>query len=320
MYERIMKLYVTAMMGDVRSPMPHLVGPPGCGKSSVVQQLADVLKVNLFILNVSRLSPMEVEGVQMPVSPKDKDMHLKMLTATFWTDLREGDILLLDEFLRGFPEVYNALLDILTSRRVGNYRLPKVFIIGASNSTVSYDKALEDRLLHIPVEDPRGSNPKAVQARDVMANLFVNQLGLLPHMTTSTEMSQMLETEVLPMFDILDKFNGRGSGTSVSAQGHSLRNLIGQVQLREIQSPQVLELLDINNRQAMRDNKWQYVVLPHGVQPNTTYRDKARLLPAEKLTPVQLLNRNINLQLIEAEELREFKTKGGTIDDDIFAN
>ena len=159
MLETLLKLYVMAMAGDVRTPVCHLFGPPRCGKSTFAKQLADLVstpdrQVRLHTINVSRISPLELEGVQMP----DKEhARLNLLTATYWSSLRDGDIVLLDEFLRGFPEVYNGLLDILTSREVAGFKLPRVFFIAASNSTVSYDKALEDRLMHLPVPDPRPS-------------------------------------------------------------------------------------------------------------------------------------------------------------------
>jgi MoxR-like ATPase len=156
-----MKLYAMSMAYDVRSPMLHLVGPPGCGKSSVVEELAELLGVGLHTINVSRLSPLDVEGVQMPHTTGDV-MALRMLPATYWTRMKEGDILLMDEFLRGFPEVYNALLDIFTSRKVGSLTLPKVFIIGASNTTVVYDQALEDRLIHIPVLTLASRGPSSI--------------------------------------------------------------------------------------------------------------------------------------------------------------
>jgi len=189
MLETLLKLYTAYMAFDVRSPLPHLIGPPGCGKSTTVELLARMVKVNLHIINVSRLSPLETEGVQMPHGTGE-EMVLKMLPATFWTALKEGDVLLLDEFLRGFPEVYNALLDILTSRRAGAYHLPKVFIVGASNTAIAYDKALEDRLLHIKVDDPR-TNKKAKQK---MADIIVDELGLLPDMAKSQEMQDLLAT------------------------------------------------------------------------------------------------------------------------------
>ena len=152
MLSTILRLYTASRAERVRTPVPHLFGPPGCGKSSFVEQAAKMLGVNLHQINVSRISPLELEGVQMPTEGK-----LELLLATYWNNLKDGDILFLDEFLRGFPEVYNGLLDIFTGREVAGYHLPRVFIAGASNTTTTYDKALEDRLLHIPVPDPRKS-------------------------------------------------------------------------------------------------------------------------------------------------------------------
>jgi hypothetical protein len=314
MLETILKLYSMYMATGVTSPLPHLFGPPGCGKSSVVEEAADIIGKKLHIINVSRISPLELEGVQMPV-PGDSEeiMKLKLLTATFWTQLNEGDILLLDEFLRAFPEVYNGLLDIITSRQVGGFKLPNVFIIAASNSTVAYDKALEDRLLHLPVPDPRKSNSRA---KKDLAEIFVTQLGLLPEMVDSYEMQTMLDTEVLPMYDVLDNLKS-GSTSPIGVKGRSLRNLIGQTQLRQVQSPAIKELISMNNQRAMAAGKVQYIFLLDGKNstvPNL-YEPKAQQLKGnDRLTPVQALNLELNLQLIELEKIRQEK---GTEEDDI---
>jgi len=316
MLEKILKLYVMAMAGDVRSPIPHLEGPPGCGKSTSVELAAEMLGVNLHVINVSRLSPLEVEGVQMPHTPEAQaEMILKMLPATFWTQLLERDIVLFDEFLRGFPEVYNALLDIFTSRKVGSFILPKVFIIAASNSATTYDPALEDRILHLPVDDPRTNK----RAKQNLAEILVDKLGLLPEMVTSMEMNSLLDNEVLPMYEILDHFKGKGSAAGGRLQGHSPRNLIGQAQLREIQSSSLKELLDMNNHHACSKSKWQYVLLPNGKNPNVNYVEQSKRLPKDKLTPVQLLNLELNHQLLELEAARAEK-EGTQADDtdDIF--
>lgn len=300
MLEQLLKLYQAAMLYDVRSPLPHLVGPPGCGKSTSVEQLAELLDVELHIINVSRMSPLEIEGVQMPHGTGE-DMILKMLPATFWTQLKEGDILLLDEFLRGFPEVYNGLLDILTSRRVGAHRLPKVFIIGASNSVVAYDAALEDRLLHLPVPDPRSRKTE----KDRLGTILVEALGLMPDMAQSSEMHELLEDEVLPMYNILDSFKKGGRKSAVSYDGTSLRNLIGQAQLRQIKSSTLKELISENNRAAMQADKAQYVFLLSGASTHVPglYPGKAHELKGNpRLTDVQALNLTMNLQLIELEE------------------
>lgn len=319
MLEIIMKLYVMAMAYDVRSPMPHLFGPPGCGKSTVVEQLADLLGVNLWVINVSRLSPLDVEGVQMPHGDAE-EMILKMLPATFWTRLRENDILLMDEFLRGFPEVYNALLDIFTSRKVGSYVLPKVFIIGASNSTVSYDKALEDRLLHLPVPDPRHKKSE----KKKLAEILVNALGLLPKLVDSYEMQTLLDTEVLPMYEILDNIKGKTSSAPASLKGTSIRNLIGQAQMRHVESSALRDLIDTNNRMAMADGKAQFVLLLDGkvktlpAYGGATYAQAAERLNVptvrERLTDLQARNLEMNLQLIELESIRTEK-EGASADD-----
>lgn len=311
MLETILKLYIMAMAGDIRSPMPHVVGPPGAGKSTVMEQLAALLKVNLHIINVSRMSPLETEGVQMPHGTGE-DMVLRMLPATFWTQLKEGDILLLDEFLRGFPEVYNALLDILTSRRAGAFHLPKVFIIGASNSTVAYDAALEDRLMHLPVPDPRTSK----KAKAFLAELIIKDVGLHPKMQNSQEMESLLSTTVLPMYDILDTFKKGGSAPGGLLKGKSVRNLIGQARLRQVQTDGLAELIDINNRTTLSDAKWQYMVLLGGKNVDPRYLAAIPKIPRDKLTPLQLHNLEMNEQLIGMEKVRNQKEGVLTDDDD----
>lgn len=308
MLEKLMRLYVMAMVADVRSPMPHLFGPPGCGKSTMLEQLAQLLSVNLHIINVARLSPLEVEGIQMPV---DDNQRVHLIPAAFWSRLKEGDIVLFDEFLRGFPEVYNALLDIFTSRRAGAFVLPKVFIIGASNSTVSYDKALEDRLLHLPVPDPR----KSKVAKHTLAQLLVDALGLLPDMAKSMEMAAVLDTEVLPMYEILDTLKQNRTSSPASLKGVSLRNLIGQAQLREVQSQPLRELITMNNHKALSEGKAQYVLLLDGHQVDDRYLAASpKLQGNSKLSPLQAQTLGLNLQLIEMEKIR--REKEGVTEDD----
>lgn len=293
MLEKILRLYVMSMHSDSRSPLVHLFGPPGCGKSSSVKQAADLIGVQMHTINVSRISPLELEGVQMPVTTEEQ-MKLKLLHATFWTQLNEGDILLLDEFLRGFPEVYNGLLDILTSREVGGYTLPRVFIIAASNSVVSYDKALEDRLLHLPVADPR----KSKKERDHIAQMLVDNIGLLPEMASSMEMDELLHEDVLPMYDLLDNLTKRSSPPAL--RGVSVRNLIGQTELREVVTPKLRELIDSNNTLARSKKKHQYLLLLDGRHvPQAEAEIIERLLENPKLTPLQLRNMRQNQELVD---------------------
>ena len=41
--ETVLKLYSMAMAGDVRSPTPHAFGPPGSGKSTIMEQAAEII-------------------------------------------------------------------------------------------------------------------------------------------------------------------------------------------------------------------------------------------------------------------------------------
>lgn len=295
MLEKILRMYITATYGQVYSPVPHLFGPPGCGKSTIVKQAAELLDVNLHTINVSRISPLELEGVQMPI---EGNTRLRLLTATFWTQLKDGDILLLDEFLRGFPEVYNGLLDILTAREVGGYKLPEVFIIAASNSTVAYDKALEDRLLHLPMPDPRRNNKE----REHLQKMFVEEAGMLPSMHGTYELNRLFDEHVLPMYDLLDelkKSKNRVANTG-SAKGTSMRNLLGQVHLREIHSLGLSDVIGINNQMADTQGKYQYLILPKA-QGIAKYKDKLDKLSEvkDKLSPIQKRNLFINQRMIE---------------------
>jgi len=279
------------MAQDVRSPIPHIAGPPGVGKSQAVEQLAKLVGKQLHVVNVSRMSPLEIEGIQMPINDR-----LHMLHSTLWTQLQEGDIVLLDEFLRGFPEVYNGLLDILTSRHVAGFDLPKVFFVAASNSVVTYDDALEDRLLHLYVPDLRNNKVELKK----LGEKLTQSLGLLPEMAESFEMIDMITKEIMPMYDVLDQFKGTAQ-RGAPIKGSSARKLIGQARLREFQSRTLKELIDLNNQMAEQKSKYQYLLLwPQSKQlKDASLATRLQnLVGNKKLSPVHQANLQVNLELI----------------------
>lgn len=319
MLELLLKLYTTAMVTGVTSPMPHLVGPPGAGKSTVFRQLADIAGVQLHVVNVSRISPLGLEGLEMP---DEKSSALRLLVSEMWTQAEEGDIYLFDEFLRGFPEVYNGLLDIFTGREVRGFQLPKVFIAGASNSIATYDGALEDRLLHITVPNPR----KKRSAEQNLRQIIIDELGLHPDVKNSYEMDTLMQDEVLPTFELLDKFDARKaqplSGVAPGdLKGSSVRKLIGQAKLRHVDSAAMRDLIAANNRLAMQPGKMQYMFLLDGKYVPADYESTARgLHKSPKLTDIQRQNLELNLQLIEMENAkRETNTEKEDAHDDTFA-
>lgn len=298
MLSKILKLYQTSMATGVTSPLPHLFGPPGAGKSYICRQAADLIGVKLHTINLSRVSPLELEGVQMPTT--GEDMKLRLLHATYWTQIEEGDIVLFDEFLRAFPEVHNGLLDILTAREVGGMKIPNAFFLGASNSVIAYDKALEDRLLHIPVPDPRKNKAERVR----LAQIIVDALGLLPDMVNSTEMQDLMANEIEPMYEVLDILGKRNAPPSY--KGSSVRNLIGQAQLREVRSSYLTTLIDWNNRRCEQQGKLQYLFLIDGMHAPAGYAAKAKKFMAmPQLSEVQKTNIRLNLELVEFETIQQ---------------
>lgn len=299
MLEQLLKLYTMFMATGVTSPMPHYVGPPGSGKSTVFQQLADLLGVKLHVVNVSRISPLGLEGLEMPI---EDNSSLRLLISELWTKAEEGDIYLFDEFLRGFPEIYNGLLDIFTSREVAGYQLPRVFIAGASNTTVTYDGALEDRLLHLPVPDPR--KRRTEQRR--LSQIIIDELGLHPEMLKSDEMNELMEQAVLPTFELLDYFTDPvKKNARFTLRGTSVRKLIGQAKLRQVECPELRALIDANNALALASNKLQYVFLLSGKNLPLNYESAARSLRNNpKLTEIQRMNLELNIQLIDMEQAK----------------
>ena len=300
MLSTILRLYTASRVEEVRTPVPHLFGPPGCGKSTFVEQAAKMLGVNLHIINVSRISPLELEGVQMPT----EGQRLELLLATYWNSLKDGDIVLLDEFLRGFPEVYNGLLDILTSRVVAGHKLPDVFFIAASNSTTAYDSALTDRLMHLHVPDPR----KSVAENTRIRKTIIDALGLMPSMRTTHEMDTVITSHVEPMYRMLDQASGANVGGGSRSADMSPRNLIGQAKLRHVQSNALFSLIESNNALAMAQGKPQYVRYVYGPRSfstvDPTYVAKMeKILASNVLTEAQRKQAQVNLTLIQAESV-----------------
>jgi hypothetical protein len=171
-----------------------------------------------------------------------------------------------------------------------------VFFVAASNSVVTYDDALEDRLLHLYVPDLRSSKVEL----EKLAGKLTASLGLMPAMAGTPEMLDMITKEIMPMYDVLDQFKGTAQ-RGAPIKGSSARKLIGQAKLREFQSRTLIELVDLNNTMAVQKSKYQYLLLRPGaklLQDASIATHLENLIDNQKLTPVQQSNLQINLELI----------------------
>ena len=108
------------------------------------------------------------------------------------------------------------------------------------------------------------------------------------------------------MIDLLDTFSKKGQKTGKSREGNSLRNLIGQAQLKYVTSAELKDLIAANNHKAMQSGKVQFVVLLDGKKsvPNGYEAQAQRIRGNPRLSPIQTLNLELNLQLIEMERVK----------------
>jgi hypothetical protein len=130
-------------------------GPPGVGKSSVVQQIARELEFDLIDIRASLLDPTDLRGI-----PMVQDGRAVWCPPTF---LPSGGgkpgILFFDELSAAPSLVQASLYQLTLDRRVGEYELPPNWhILAAGNRagdfSVSYrmPSALANRFVHIEFE------------------------------------------------------------------------------------------------------------------------------------------------------------------------
>ena len=128
-------------------------GPPGIGKSSIVQQVGEELKLPVIDLRLSQLAPTDLRGL-----PVARDGHSEWYPPEFLP--REGEgILFLDEFNMAVPAMQGIAQQLILDRKVGNYVLPEGWLIWAAGnpkgqrvSTHEMPAPLANRFVHWAVE------------------------------------------------------------------------------------------------------------------------------------------------------------------------
>jgi len=102
-----------------------MTGPPGCGKSSVGMNLAEVFSNRsgiphyTSVLNASQCEPTEVVGI--PYVNENKRME--MASSWFWPE-NDYTIIVIEEPMKGPKLTQSALCEAIREKRVGNRKLP----------------------------------------------------------------------------------------------------------------------------------------------------------------------------------------------------
>lgn len=128
-------------------------GAPGIGKSSLVQQFAEMVGLPCVSLLGSQLAPEDLIGVPRIVDGKSQFCPPDMIAR------EEPYCLFLDELNACSHEVQKAFYSLILERRIGNYTLPQgSIVIGAGNRTQDnaivkpMSSALINRMFHVQLK------------------------------------------------------------------------------------------------------------------------------------------------------------------------
>lgn len=128
-------------------------GPPGIGKSTLVQQFAESLGLPCVSLLGSQLAPEDIIGVPQIINGVSQFCPPKIIARD------EPYCLFLDELNACTQEVQKAFYSLIHEHRIGEYQLPKgSIVLGAGNRAQDsaivkpMSSALINRMMHIQLK------------------------------------------------------------------------------------------------------------------------------------------------------------------------
>jgi hypothetical protein len=105
-------------------------GPPGVGKSSVVQQVGQALGLPVIDLRLSQLAPTDLRG--LPVA--DRETRSATWFAPSFLPRSGRGILFLDEINQAPPAMQGMAQQLILNRQVGDYQLPEGWLVVAAGN------------------------------------------------------------------------------------------------------------------------------------------------------------------------------------------
>ena len=146
---------------SIRATLPKLIakqrpaflwGAPGVGKSDVVKQVAEDMKLELRDVRLSLLDPIDLKG--FPVVDAIKK-QMSWLPADFLPKKGKG-LLFLDEMNSAPQSVQAAAYQLVLNRKIGDYKLPDGWAVLAAGNRASdrsvvhaMPAALANRFVHL---------------------------------------------------------------------------------------------------------------------------------------------------------------------------
>ena len=134
-----------------------LWGPPGVGKSQMVQQVGERHGMPVIDIRLSQMEPSDLRGI-----PFRQGEHVEWAVPAMLPDPQrhgEAGILFLDEVTSAPPSVSAAAYQLILDRRLGEYKVPNGWAIFAAGNrqgdrgvTYTMPAPLANRFAHFEVE------------------------------------------------------------------------------------------------------------------------------------------------------------------------
>lgn len=111
--------------GDIFNPL--FVGPPGVGKSQIVQQWCKEQEIPFIDLRAAYLEAPDLIG--FPSIEVKEERSVTVHNVPEFLPTKGTGVLLLEEPNRGTTSIMNTMMQLLTDRKIHKYELPKDWII-----------------------------------------------------------------------------------------------------------------------------------------------------------------------------------------------
>lgn len=142
---------LSSLLLNIATARPVFIwGPPGIGKSSLIEKFADEVGLPCISLLGSQLAPEDLIGVPQIINGKSRFCPPSLIARD------DPYCLFLDELNACSHEVQKALYSLILDKRIGEYTMPKgSLVIGAGNRAEDsaivkpMSSALINRMFHI---------------------------------------------------------------------------------------------------------------------------------------------------------------------------
>ena len=132
--------------GDEDIQPIFIEGPPGVGKSAVVKQVADELKIGFIDVRLAQMDPTDLRGCLYVAKNASGQEEARYATSSvFPKDPAAKLILFLDELASAPPLTQASAYQLTLDRKIGEYSLPDGCYMVAAGNTLA-DRAVVYRM------------------------------------------------------------------------------------------------------------------------------------------------------------------------------